>query len=144
MDDKWTISDETIAEWAYYLREIVKLKPEATLWDLLKFMYVLKTDNDLPVPDDEDLDLIIKLHYDGFSTQAISEIVDLASELVIAYLDGAGLGSWRSTLSCDPKEVYQNYRDHLSIRELMRRHTISYPTLMKIVRECEYGETAGF
>lgn len=138
------ISFRDCVEWAYYGRKILELKPEATLWDLFKFMYVLKTGNDFPVHEEEGLDLIIKLHYDGLSTKAISEIVGLDSPLIIAYLDGAGLGSWRFTLSCNPKEVYQDYRDHLSIRELMRKHTISYPTLMKIVKECEYGETAGF
>ncbi len=127
-------------DWVRIGHLLLDRNPEATLWDLFRVMYEYKTGNKFPVNEsDEQIQIIVSLHLDGFTPKKISELTKVFVENIVAYLKSMGFSPWRSCIK--GAAIYHNYKyGEVPKKQFAKDFGISEYVVSKVIKEYENAE----
>jgi hypothetical protein len=131
-------------EWIHCARLLMDYKEDATLWDLLIFMYLLKTGSSIPVDEsDDDLNAIYLLHLLGKSPTTIADTLDVNLYAIRTYIISAGFRPWKSDVELDTFAIYSDYLSGIKPDALVRMYAGASTYLVnKIIGEMQNDTTA--
>ncbi len=140
-----------LGEWVYYGKLLLKMLPDATLWDLLKVMYTVKTKNTFPINDPDDvLNKMVNLHMEGWPTRMMSKALGINAEHIYTYLVSMGFTPWRNygalevvCLSMIDDWMKEGHDDNV-IRDRILGLGVSKYKYSRIKKEHDNAKSAGF